>query len=385
MRRVFLSLVLVTISSLSAADPVDPKVPPAPPEGWKEFSPKDKSFSVWLPDKGGKRTERERNVVIRRTRIRVNVVAIESNDGPTYTASTYIFPPTFLRRTPMQEKIEIIRDAYVKEVTGKITAEKEIKLGVVPGREYTIKTGQGMCQLRVFTAGSRMYLAVVTGTEKEIASKDAKTFLESYKLHKLLQGVPGDPAAAKGPTKAPPGAVKVFPGDAYAFIEQAIKDKRVADVDIQGFQLTKNTYRDVPPEGGILIGLQVNVGKFLNNATIDGIRPIYLTKKGEKLGEWQGVKSDDPVILKAKAGYVVAGMSVRSGLNLDGIALTYMKLDKGKLVEKDVYKSHQVGHTVGDTSLIGGQGIFFIGVTGHLGGEKKPCSIGLITVISPEG
>ncbi len=387
MRRAFLLLCLMILPSLWAADAppkADPPAPPAPPKGWKEFSPKDKSFSVWLPDKGGKRTERERTIIVKRTRIRVNVASVKPNDGPTYSASTYIFPPAFLLKIPKQERIEIIRDAFIKEVTGKITAEEEIKLDVWPGREYMIQTGQGMCRLRVFASGSRMYQAVVTGTEKEVESTDAKTFLDSYKLPKPLDGVKADATTPAG--KAPPGAVKVIPGDAYAFLAEAVKDKRVADLDIRGFTLTKSTYRDLPPEGAILIGLQVCEGKFLGYSVVDGIRPIYRTKKGEKLGEWRGTKSDDPVIIKAKPGYVVAGMTVRAGLGLNGLSLTYMKMDKGKLDEKDRYKSHWVGGTEGNAPAeSGGHGIIIIGITGHLNDVKKACSVGLITALSPEG
>src|SRR5207253_867337 len=78
-----------------------------PPEGWKEFSPRDKSFSVWLPDKGGRRSERERTLSVSGMRLKFNLVELQRNDGSTYSASTIIMPLQLTRKIPQQQRIEI--------------------------------------------------------------------------------------------------------------------------------------------------------------------------------------------------------------------------------------------------------------------------------------
>jgi len=156
--------------------------PKSPPDGWKEFTPGDKSFTVWLPDRGGRKSERTRDLTVKGTRVRTNVVQLKTKDGVTYSASTILLPLALTKKIPMAERLEIMRDAFVDEVKGKITKETDIKQGRVPGKEYTIETGQGLARLQVYALGGRIYRVAVLGSKEQVDSKDAKTFLESYKL-----------------------------------------------------------------------------------------------------------------------------------------------------------------------------------------------------------
>jgi len=49
---------------------------------------------------------------------------------------------------------------------------------------------------------------------------------------------------------------KIIQGDMFAFIQERVKEKRVTDVDITGFKLSKDTYRSLE-EGGILMAFEV--------------------------------------------------------------------------------------------------------------------------------
>jgi hypothetical protein len=153
----------------------------APPEGWKEFSPKDKSFTVWMPE-SGKRTERERTLTVLKQRTKIDLVQVEADGGPTYAASVLIIPATLLRKIPMQQRTEIVLDSFLKEVKGKVADEQDIKQGRVPGKEYQIAMPKGAARLRVFAVGGRVYRASVTGSKEQVESKDSETFLNSYKL-----------------------------------------------------------------------------------------------------------------------------------------------------------------------------------------------------------
>lgn len=174
--RLLLGLaVLLAVPLLLAADA------PAPPEGWKEFSPKDKSFSVWMPDSGN-RTEREQTLRWLKNRVKRDLVQVEADGGPTYAASALIIPSTLLRKLPIQQRIEIVLEAFLKEVKGKVADEKDIKQGRVPGKEYQIAMPKGAARLRVFAVAGRVYAASIIGSKEQVESKDAETFLKSYKL-----------------------------------------------------------------------------------------------------------------------------------------------------------------------------------------------------------
>ncbi len=79
--------------------------------------------------------------------------------------------------------MEAVRDSYVKEIKGKIAAEKEVKQGSVAGKEYSVETGQGLTRLRLFVADGRIYRARRSpGSKEQTEAPDANTFLDSFKL-----------------------------------------------------------------------------------------------------------------------------------------------------------------------------------------------------------
>jgi len=162
-----------------------------------EYSPKDKSFSVWLPETGGRRSERESTIHLRGTRVKFDQVQVQQTKGATYFAAAINLPLQFTRGSTPQQNIELLRDAIVKELTGKIDEEKDVEQGRLKGKEYTIITGQGQARARIFAMGHRVYEARVTGSKDQVASADADTFLDSYRS-------PG-PGSATATEPAPKG------------------------------------------------------------------------------------------------------------------------------------------------------------------------------------
>jgi hypothetical protein len=152
----------------------------SPPSGWKEYSPKDKSFAVWLPEKG-KHKDREATIFLKGNILKLRVARVEQDGGPAFDAGVLILPLK-LRKTPAAELIDVTRDSYVKEVKGKLLEEKEITQMGVSGKEFLVQTGEGLGRLRVFAVGARVYRAEVAGNKEQVESADAKTFLDSYKL-----------------------------------------------------------------------------------------------------------------------------------------------------------------------------------------------------------
>jgi predicted Zn finger-like uncharacterized protein len=253
---------------------------------------------------------------------------------------------------------------------------------------YGKVTGHALVDL---TSG--MLSRVSTTISQELEGEDDVRLLVTNE--NTIDRVPGNTQGIKPPppitpppptvAKGPDGAAKVIPGDIHEFVANAIKDKRVAAVDLSGARGGR-MYVEVPPEGALLIGFQVTHGMFGPAKVVYGLRAIYQTKEGEKLGALHGKAPTGPadtVTLKARPGYVVSGANLRAGLSIDGLQLTYRKLVSGRLDEKDTYTSDWAGNTTGGApSSLGGQGIFFVGITGHVNGGGNTCSLGLITVLS---
>jgi hypothetical protein len=173
-RLVLASVFVVPV--LIAADASD--LPP----GWKEYSPKDHSFSVWLPEKTGRPSERERTVSVRGQPIKINLVQVEVRGKLTYEAASFLMPTQLVRKVSQKEKLEFIRDVFLSEVRGKVYDETEIKKGGATGKEYVVQVSRSLARLRVFASGRRLYRASVLGSKTNVASKDADTFLNSYQL-----------------------------------------------------------------------------------------------------------------------------------------------------------------------------------------------------------
>ncbi len=204
MRSIWLVIALGAVPFLMAAD-----APKGPPEGWKEYTPSDKSFTVWLPE-GGRRSERTRDFIVQGHRGRVNAVHLQANDGPTYSAATLRISSTAFMRVRMNERVEMMRDFFLDEFKGKVTKESDLKQGRVPGKDYLIETEKkGLIRLHVYVAGAIIYEAHVQGTKEQLESKDAKTFLDSYRLPERatnpMADKPADTVPDTTPSRKPAG------------------------------------------------------------------------------------------------------------------------------------------------------------------------------------
>jgi hypothetical protein len=185
------------------------------------------------------------------------------------------------------------------------------------------------------------------------------------------------PAVAGGPNPAPP---QVIPGDTHAFVRQAVQANNLKTVATGGFNANDKGFRDVPPEGAILIGFEAGLKPFLGTQVVNSLRPIYLTKDGEKTGPWCGPRPAQSITMKAKAGYVVSAVNVRTGALLDGFSLEFARLAGGRLQLDDTYESVWVGGEGGGPDRLGGAGALYVGVCGNLTNENEPCNLGLVTL-----
>jgi hypothetical protein len=179
----------------------------------------------------------------------------------------------------------------------------------------------------------------------------------------------------------PPGAVAMTTAgstaDMWGFIHRCVADHQTTETQSHGGAFSmRDPYQDIP-EAGLLVGFNFSLGAFMNHSMIDGLQPIFLTSKGEVLGQKHGKFSDPVTKISAKPGYVVTGIRVRGGGNFDGFGLTYTRLANSKLVSADTYESEWIGVREGgsEKELPTGGGVV-VGITG-----KQAEKIGSIALV----
>jgi hypothetical protein len=272
----------------------------------------------------------------------------KSTSGLIYEAQSILMPLSYMR-APRKELYEMFRNSIAGD-GGKVTETKDAEMGDLSGNEYTIESGSTVTRARIFAVGSRVYIVLVTGTADEVEGAEAETILKSYRIPApVAPKQPGDIAA--------PGAVK----------EGTI---------IGGGNAP--TFKDLAPEKGMLIGLELGLGKFGNEDVIKAVRPLYRVGDKDQLGSQHGERMERTVTIKAKAGYAVGAMTYKFGLNFDGCSLTFMKVVDGKLDAKDSYESDWVGYVgTKNANKMSGDGVPAIGIVGR-GSDKEVNGLGLV-------
>lgn len=133
-------------------------------------------------------------------------------------------------------------------------------------------------------------------------------------------------------------------------------------------------FTDAAPEGGVLIGFEVGLGKWFDSDVVHAMRPVFRTAKGEEvLGKQHGTDTSRLVVVKAKPGYAVGSITAKGMLLLDGFSVTFMKVGKDGLDTKDTYQSDWVaGKGGGFETILGGDGRLVIGIVGRE--ERNVCN-----------
>ena len=151
---------------------------------------------------------------------------------------------------------------------------------------------------------------------------------------------------------------------------------------LMGFGLASKGWEDfseLGSDGARLIGFQVGLGKFVKRPVIHSVQPVFLTEHGEVLGKQYGTFDSDPVVIKAKPGYAVGGITVKAGLGIDGFSVTFMRIKGDVLDSSDTYTSDWIGGKGGGReTLLTGSGVSVRGVFGRVNPQNKLGGLGLI-------
>ncbi len=126
-------------------------------------------------------------------------------------------------------------------------------------------------------------------------------------------------------------------------------------------------FKDVAPEGALLAGFDVGLGKWGQNDIVVAIQPTYRARDGsEVLGKQHGTDMSRPVRVLAKPGYAVAGITVQWMAAINGLSVTFMRVNVRALDHKSSYESDWIGTKGrGTEKVLGGEGQFVIGVVVH--------------------
>src|SRR5215813_4451767 len=189
--------ILATAGLAQTPAPPPPPAPGSPPsvilvEAWQEFKHEPGNFAVMMP---GKPLEMSQTV---ESQIgKVPMYSFTAQEGTLNYMAMYAEYPIALD-TPQVAKSSLngARDLMLNNRNGKLISETDVSFGKYPGRELKAKFDGGMIRLRSYVVNQRMYMLMVMAPgddkSKQLESKKANDFLDSFKFLREPQPVEGD-------------------------------------------------------------------------------------------------------------------------------------------------------------------------------------------------
>jgi len=133
----------------------------------------------------------------------------------------------------------------------------------------------------------------------------------------------------------------------------------------------RERFREVPKEGGVLVGVAVGYINAFGGAKVGMIQPIFRAKSNVVNGRRHGRNILPSVRVIARPGYAVGGINTRTGLLLDAFQLVFMKLKNGQLDPADSYTSNWLGDPRGGSDGgATGDGNLIVGIHGRSNGRE---------------
>lgn len=125
-------------------------------------------------------------------------------------------------------------------------------------------------------------------------------------------------------------------------------------------------FREEARLGEYLIGFDIGVGPAFGVDLVKSIQPHFHTPQGEKPGRKLGTDWGTTHTVKAKPGYAVGAITVKNGLVVNGLSVTFMRVKGDKLDPKDTYTSPWIGDRTGGgpPTLLSHNGALIVGVIG---------------------
>jgi len=145
---------------------------------WREIRPGDGSFTVSLP---GRPAYESRALAGEHAGLTMHLWSSEAGD--TAFAAGYVDSPVADARL-----LDGLRDALVKNIGGRIVAEREVRSGGAIGRESIAGGIAGDApielRLRLYAAGGRVYQVAALGRKGAVPAAEMENFFDSFRLAK---------------------------------------------------------------------------------------------------------------------------------------------------------------------------------------------------------
>lgn len=176
----------------------------------------------------------------------------------------------------------------------------------------------------------------------------------------------------------------------HTAVSNAVADGKTSKTKQLGFSIARDKFSETNSRGGVLVGFELGMREWFDSETITAVRPIYQTAGGEVKGTSQGsftVKQGGikrVLRLRAKAGYAVGAVRLRTGLGIDAMSLTYYRISGDRLDAQRSYESDWVGNVGGGSEgTIEGGGMPFVGIFGNRGDRDRVNGLGLVLATLP--
>jgi hypothetical protein len=144
----------------------------------------------------------------------------------------------------------------------------------------------------------------------------------------------------------------------------------------------KDTYEEVPEAGALLVGFELSYGRFGDSRTIMTVCPLFRTPSGRVVGTTHGVPTPEVVRVEARSGYAVGAVTIKAGLGVDGMSVTFMEIQEGGLDPQRAYESTWLGGSGGGApTKLAGSGAPVVGIFGKTaeGPHSTFNGLGLVT------
>jgi uncharacterized RDD family membrane protein YckC len=178
---------------------------------------------------------------------------------------------------------------------------------------------------------------------------------------------------------------------AVAAARAAVAAGRTDRTPLAGSGFRHRAFTELPGDGAVLVGFEVFLGRFVDREVVHAVIPLYVTGRGDVAGLPRGWADEARAVrhrvrgtprrvtVKARPGYAVAGLDVRAGLMIDGLAVRFARVAGAALDPADAYAGDWVGGSGGSRVTLDTRGALPIGVFGDE--DDRYCrGIGLITI-----
>jgi hypothetical protein len=162
----------------------------------------------------------------------------------------------------------------------------------------------------------------------------------------------------------------------WATLRQKVQQRQFKTNEVLGGGFGHRDFSETHPDGGVLIGFFA--GEDEGNV-VSYLQPIFLTAQGEKVGQAYGSVRRPIQCLKAKPGYALGSVTVRTGGVMDAFAAYFMKVEGERLVPGDNYTSPGVGGQGGGPGSFTTSGGLLVGIHGKRLDHDAIAPVGAIT------